>query len=104
VSCRASRSTRRPDETRVKEPPGNKPPPEKDPPSKKRPVKEPERIAAASLREEPQFDELERFLVLLFLRYVPYCARRARFAQMNGAADLLTCVSPPSRFTSPQGQ
>jgi hypothetical protein len=68
----------------VKEPPGNKPPPEKDPPSKKRPVKEPERIATASLGEQPQFDELERFLVLLFLRYVPCCARRARFERRHG--------------------
>jgi hypothetical protein len=34
-------------------------------------------------------DELERFLVLLFLRrYVTYCARRRRYAQMEGAARL----------------
>jgi hypothetical protein len=34
-------------------------------------------------------DALERFLVLLFLRrYVTYCARRRRFAQMEGAARL----------------
>jgi hypothetical protein len=41
------------------------------------------------LEHEAQLDEFERFLVLLFLRrYVTYCARRARFAQMNGAARL----------------
>ena len=39
-------------------------------------------------------DELERFLVLLFLRrYVTYCARRRRFAQMDGAARLSTQLS-----------
>ena len=83
----------RPDETPVKEPPGNKPPPEKDPPSKQPPVKEPKQIAV-SLEQEPQLDELEQFLMLLFLRrYVTYCARRARFAQMNGAAQLHREVS-----------
>ena len=77
-----------PDKTPVNEPPGNKPPAEKDPPSKKPPVKEPKQIAA-QCESDPQLDELERFLVLLFLRrYVTYCARRARFAQMNGAAQL----------------
>ena len=78
----------RPDETPAKEPPGNKPPPEKEPPSKKPPVKEPKQISAPRERE-PELDEFERFLVLLFLRrYVTYCARRARFAQMSGAARL----------------
>ena len=34
-------------------------------------------------------DGLERFLLLVFLRrYVTYCARRRRFAAMNGAARL----------------
>jgi hypothetical protein len=34
-------------------------------------------------------DELERFLVLAFLRrYVTWCARSRRFAAMNGAARL----------------
>jgi hypothetical protein len=79
----------RPDETPVKEPPGNKPPPEREPPSKKPPVKEPKQIGAA-IEQGPQLDDLERFLVHLFLRrYVTYCARRAAFAQMNGAAQLL---------------
>ena len=51
-------------------------------------MKESKQIAAP-LEHEPQLDEFERLLVLLFLRrYVTYCARRARFAQMNGAARL----------------
>src|SRR5438270_12976959 len=38
-------------------------------------------------------DEFERFLVLVFLRrYVTYCARRRRFAQMNEAARLFADV------------
>jgi hypothetical protein len=37
----------------------------------------------------PIEDELERFLLLLFLRrYVTWCARSRRFAQMNGAVLL----------------
>ena len=37
----------------------------------------------------PALDELERFLARLFLgRYVTWCARRGRFAQMQGAALL----------------
>jgi hypothetical protein len=36
-------------------------------------------------------DQIERFLVLVFLRrYVTWCARRRRFAQMNGAERLFT--------------
>ena len=39
-------------------------------------------------------DALEAFLVQLFLRrYVTYCARRGRFAAMNGAARLFAEVS-----------
>ena len=72
----------------VKEPPGNKPPAEKDPPPKQPPVKEPKQIGA-QCEQEPHLDGIERFLVLLFLRrYVTYCMRRARYAQMNGAARL----------------
>ena len=46
----------------------------------------------------PIEDQLERFLVLLFLRrYVTYCARGRQFAAMEGAARLrrqvLTCGS-----------
>ena len=37
----------------------------------------------------PAIDALEAFLVQRFLRrYVSYCARRRRFAAMNGAARL----------------
>jgi len=72
----------------VNEPPLNKPPAEKDPPPKAPPVKEPKQIGAP-YEHEPQLDEIERFFVLLFLRrYVTYCARRVRFVQMNGAAQL----------------
>ena len=38
---------------------------------------------------QPTLDALEVFLVQLFLRrYVTYCARRRRFAAMNGTARL----------------
>jgi len=38
---------------------------------------------------QPVMDALEVFLVQLFLRrYITYCARRGRFAAMNGAARL----------------
>ena len=41
-------------------------------------------------------DPLECFLVLLFLRrYVTYCARRRRFAQMEGAARLHAEIETP---------
>jgi hypothetical protein len=37
----------------------------------------------------PSLDELERFLARLFLRrHITWCARRRRFAQMQGAARL----------------
>ena len=43
---------------------------------------------------EPAIDALEAFLVRLFLRrYVTYCARRRRFATMNGAARLFAEVA-----------
>src|SRR5262249_38967168 len=64
----------------VKEPPPKEPPRE-EPPPKEPTVKEP------PLENGPQIDALERFLVLLFLRrYVTWCARTRRFAQMQGAA------------------
>jgi len=45
--------------------------------------------AAANVERYPGLDGVERFLVLVFLRrYVTYCARRRRFAQMQGAAGL----------------
>src|SRR5690349_13482064 len=38
----------------------------------------------------PDIDDRELFLVSVFLRrYVTYCARARRYAQMNGAARLL---------------
>lgn len=52
------------------------------------------RIAEPALEIEPGFtDALERTLVRVFLRrYVTWCARRRRYAQMNGAAQLLRRV------------
>ena len=45
------------------------------------------------LAQPPAMDHPEAFLVGLFLRrYVTYCARRGRYAQMNGAARLLRDV------------
>src|SRR3982750_3588102 len=42
------------------------------------------------LERPPVIDGVERFLALLFLRrYVTYCARRRRYAQMQGAARLM---------------
>ena len=40
---------------------------------------------------QPAIDAAEAFLLAVFLRrYVTYCARRGRFAAMNGAALLFT--------------
>jgi nitrogen fixation/metabolism regulation signal transduction histidine kinase len=48
---------------------------------------------AARTRQDDVHDALERALVLAFLRrYVTWCARRGRYAQMNGAARLLRSV------------
>jgi hypothetical protein len=42
-------------------------------------------------------DQLERFLVLLFLRrYVTWCARRQRFAAMEGAERLSRSINEAS--------
>jgi len=47
------------------------------------------RIAEPPLGLQPSLDATEVSLVRLFLRrYVTYCARRRRYAQMNGAANL----------------
>jgi hypothetical protein len=44
----------------------------------------------------PAIDAAEAFLLAVFLRrYVTYCARRRRFAAMNGAAKLYVEVSAP---------
>jgi len=40
----------------------------------------------------PAMDAIERFLTTLFLRYVTYCARRQRYAQLEGAAPLLSKI------------
>jgi len=46
------------------------------------------------LEQPPAIDPAERFLTALFLRrYVAYCARRRRYAQMQGAARLLKEIS-----------
>jgi hypothetical protein len=60
-------------------PPVEEPPPDHGPTPDPPPVEQP----------PPIEDQLERFLVLVFVRrYVTYCARRRRFAQMEGAARL----------------
>jgi hypothetical protein len=42
------------------------------------------------LEVPPAIDTIERFLLHIFLRrYITWCARRRRFAQMQGAARLL---------------
>ena|SRR5437762_2980872 len=80
----------RPAEVPVKEPPAEEDPPTKEPPANEPPVKEPPPL------EPPTLNETERFLVIVFLRrYVTYCARRRRFAQMNGAAKLFRKVMTP---------
>jgi hypothetical protein len=46
------------------------------------------------LERPPAIDSFERVLALLFLRrYVTYCARRGRLAQMQGAAVLYRQVA-----------
>lgn len=75
----------------IKDPPKNpQPVPQKEPPERDPPVKEPP-------DEDPEtLDGLERFLLLVFLRrYVAYCARRRRFAAMNGAARLYADLQAP---------
>ena len=50
------------------------------------------------LAKPPAIDAVEAFLVCLFLRrYVTYCARRRRFAAMNGAARLFAEVGARTR-------
>ena len=62
-------------------------------PGKHRPVKDPTE-GITPVKEPPDedpatLDGLERFLLLVFLRrYITYCARRQRYAAMNGAARL----------------
>jgi len=55
------------------------------------------------LATPPAMDDSEAFLVDLFLRrYVTYCARRGRYAQMNGAARLLAAL--PAAFGHHHGR
>ena len=66
-------------------------PPVEDPPPDHGPTPDPPPVE----QPPPVEDQLERFLVLLFLRrYVTYCARRKSFAQMNGAARLFKSILP----------
>ena len=52
-------------------------------------LSEPPPTVNPHLERPPAIDVVERYLVALFLRrYVTYCARRGRFAQMQGAARL----------------
>jgi hypothetical protein len=56
------------------------------------------RYSERPLELKPSLDSAEAFLVRLFLRrYVTYCARRGRFAAMNGGARLIAEMSPTSR-------
>ena len=66
-------------------------PPAEDPPPDHGPTPDP------PIEQPPPIeDQLEQFLVLLFLRrYVTWCARRRSFAQMNGAAKLFRKVMTP---------
>ena len=60
----------RPAQVPVKEPPPDEDPPAKEPPAKEPTVKEPPPL------DPPTLQELERFLVVVFLRrYVAWCAR-----------------------------
>ena len=62
-------------------------PPVEDPPPDHGPTPDPPPVE----QPPPIEDQLERFLLLLFLRrYITYCARSRRFAQMNGAAKLFS--------------
>ncbi len=53
------------------------------------------------LAKPPAIDALEAFLLRVFLRrYVTYCARRRRFAAMNGAARLFAEVTATARASA----
>jgi hypothetical protein len=58
-----------------------------------RPFEQPPQVNP-HLERPPAIDAMEYFLTTLFLRrYVTYCARRHRYAQMQGAALLLREVT-----------
>ena len=71
-----------PIEEPTEEPPSPEKLPDDDPPIEEPPIEDPSAL-----------DQLERFLLLVFLRrYVTHRARRRRFAQMNGTARLFAEV------------
>ena len=54
------------------------------------------------LEQPPAIDQIECFLLTMFLRrYVTFCARRRRFAQMEGAARLHREISVIAVDASP---
>ena len=64
------------------------------------------RYSERPLELQPAIDALEAFLLAVFLRrYVTYCARRGRFAAMDGSAHLYGQVSASVAVetTSPAG-
>ena len=75
---------------RPKKDPPDEEPPIKDPPPQEPPVDDPPGEDPATL------NGLERFLLLVFLRrHITYCARRRRFAAMEGAARLYAELRTP---------
>src|SRR2546423_155939 len=79
-------------------PPIEEAPPEKEPPEREDPDNEPPDppVEEPPVEEALVRDDIERFLVLLFLRrYITRCARRRNFPQMNGAAKLFRKVMAP---------
>jgi hypothetical protein len=64
-------------------------PPEESPPEKPPDGDDDHPIEEPPIEDSSALDELERFLLRVFLRrYVTWCARRRRFAAMEGAAQL----------------
>jgi hypothetical protein len=73
-------------------PPVEEPPPDHGPTPDPPPVEQP----------PPIDDQVERFLVLLFLRRsVTWCARHRRFAAMNRAARLYREINAMSQMSTP---
>ena len=51
------------------------------------------------LESRPAIDTAEAFLLAVFLRrYITYCARRGRYAAMNGAARLYAQIGAAARI------
>ena len=62
-------------------------------------VEEPPPELNPHLAKPPAIDAIEAFLLRVFLRrYVTWCARRRRFAAMNGAARLYRRLHNPSQY------